>query len=202
MDTQHDDKTRDGEIEWVDCSEPEKGSTSRNKRYRCNGTEIHRVTFWRHRKQGCPPPKEESDSSAFTTMKRKRETALTGPPTSSGFALEHIKYVPVTPAVSEDNKLSTSFSIVGGEMSFATSKYRLSQVVASVENSIGESPPFSGWVSPRERTLEGIDTREVFNFQPFSFNNRARFSRSHEYAQPIMMQELSLTSIPEPECGV
>lgn len=47
-----------------------KSRSSAERRYFCNGHPIHRVTFWRHRKHGCPHNEVDSSNRVFegTTM--------------------------------------------------------------------------------------------------------------------------------------
>lgn len=54
----------------------------RPRRYVCRGKDIHRVTFWRHRKHGCPEdrPKNESSGSPSSAPKRARKSSSKAKP--------------------------------------------------------------------------------------------------------------------------
>jgi hypothetical protein len=58
-----------GSIEYIECKGPDtvlpSGRANGDRRYICQGQVIHRATFWRHRKRGCPHmhQRPESDSN-------------------------------------------------------------------------------------------------------------------------------------------
>lgn len=73
---------------------PKARGSSLERKYVCNGHVIHRVTFWRHRKHGCPAQLPESGPST-PKRSRKRLTKKTpssspSPQRQSGFPSAHV----------------------------------------------------------------------------------------------------------------
>eukprot|EP00475_Leptophrys_vorax_P008832 TRINITY_DN15757_c0_g1_i1.p1 TRINITY_DN15757_c0_g1~~TRINITY_DN15757_c0_g1_i1.p1 ORF type:complete len:394 (+),score=100.35 TRINITY_DN15757_c0_g1_i1:351-1532(+) len=57
-----------GAIEYIECKGPDtvlpSGRANGDRRYICQGQVIHRATFWRHRKRGCPHMHQRPDNDA------------------------------------------------------------------------------------------------------------------------------------------